>query len=277
MAPKSSSKNGRVPVLRVMTYNIHHGRGRDGRVDLHRIAHVIDAASPDLVALQEVDYIRSRSGRVDQGSAIAEILSMEYAAGHNWFMDEGAYGNGFLSRFPLKRIDNIDLSVSHCEPRGCLVTSVRINEKSLRVGSLHLGLAKAERTGQCERLFLDQPFDLLLGDFNSLRFSPTSRLLRRSYRDAFLESGTGRGTTFEKFLMRFRIDYIYCGPAWFPLDCWVVRSKEAAVASDHFPVVAQITEHQPSVEDVSSRPLDWTAPARSATRSEDGSPLGSPS
>ena len=41
--------------LRVMTYNIHHGEGTDGRIDLERIAKVIRDAKPDLVALQEVE------------------------------------------------------------------------------------------------------------------------------------------------------------------------------------------------------------------------------
>lgn len=242
-----SPKNGHVSAFRVMTYNIHHGRGRDGRIDLHRIAQVIESAAPDLVALQEVDYVTTRSGRVDQGLVIAEILRMEYAAGHNWFMDEGAYGNVFLSRFRLERICNIDLSVSRCEPRGCLVTAVEIGDKTMRVGSLHLGLARAERMDQCERLFLDQPFGLLLGDFNSFPSSCAAKQVRKSYRDAFAESGRGRGATFQKFFLRLRIDYIYCGPDWFPLDCWVHRSNEAAIASDHFPLVADIAE-RPSAD-----------------------------
>ena len=43
-----------VQSLRVMSYNIHHGEGTDGEFDLQRIADVINARRPDLVALQEV-------------------------------------------------------------------------------------------------------------------------------------------------------------------------------------------------------------------------------
>jgi hypothetical protein len=41
--------------LRVLTYNIHHGEGVDGRLDVERIARLINEHQPDLVALQEVD------------------------------------------------------------------------------------------------------------------------------------------------------------------------------------------------------------------------------
>ena len=52
--------------LRVMSYNIHHGEGMDGKVDLPRLAGVIRAESPDLVSLQEVDQKTERTGKVDQ-------------------------------------------------------------------------------------------------------------------------------------------------------------------------------------------------------------------
>ncbi len=41
--------------LRVMTYNIHIGIGMDKKLDLQRIADVINRERPDLVGLQEVD------------------------------------------------------------------------------------------------------------------------------------------------------------------------------------------------------------------------------
>jgi endonuclease/exonuclease/phosphatase family metal-dependent hydrolase len=225
-----------------MTYNIHFGHGRDGRVDLHRVARVIQEAKPDLIALQEVDHLRRRSGRVAQGETIARLLEMEYAAGHNWFLDEGAYGNVFLARWPVRRVENIDLSVYRYEPRGCLVTDVLIGPRTLRVGTVHLGLGLEERRRQCYRLHhaIERPFDLLVGDFNAFPRSWVSRTLRQSYRDAFEQSGQGKGRTFQKLGIGFRLDYIYCGPGWHPIDCRIVRGGDAAVASDHYPVVARV-------------------------------------
>ncbi len=40
--------------LRLLSYNIRHGQGMDGQIDLKRIARVIADVSPDLVALQDL-------------------------------------------------------------------------------------------------------------------------------------------------------------------------------------------------------------------------------
>jgi hypothetical protein len=58
--------------LRVMTYNIHVGVGMDKKLDLPRIAGVINAQRPDLVGLQEVDRGVTRTPRIDE---IAELAS----------------------------------------------------------------------------------------------------------------------------------------------------------------------------------------------------------
>jgi len=97
--------------LSVMTYNIRHGRGRDGRVDLDRICAVIQEGRPDLIALQEVDRGMTRSGRIDQGARIADRLEMHWAPGHNGTLEGGVFGNVLLSRWPLTPLENIDLTV----------------------------------------------------------------------------------------------------------------------------------------------------------------------
>ena len=48
--PPAERTTGHAP-LRVLTYNIHHGEGTDGRVDLSRLAGVMSRVHPDLVAL----------------------------------------------------------------------------------------------------------------------------------------------------------------------------------------------------------------------------------
>ena len=52
--------------LRVMTYNIHVGVGMDKKLDLPRVAGVINAQQPDLVGLQEVDRGVTRTQRIDE-------------------------------------------------------------------------------------------------------------------------------------------------------------------------------------------------------------------
>src|SRR5438270_1349612 len=62
--------------LTVMTYNIHHGAGMDGKVDLPRIAEVIKRSGADLVALQEVDRITLRTSRIDQCKELGRLTGM---------------------------------------------------------------------------------------------------------------------------------------------------------------------------------------------------------
>lgn len=67
--------------LRVLSYNIHHGEGVDGKFDLERIAKVIQSVNPDLVALQEVDRNTTRASDVDQAQELAELTGMHMAYG----------------------------------------------------------------------------------------------------------------------------------------------------------------------------------------------------
>src|SRR5215207_8498273 len=62
--------------LRVLSYNIHHAEGTDGKLDLARIAGVIRAAEPDLVAVQEVDRDTTRTNKVDQTAELAKLTKL---------------------------------------------------------------------------------------------------------------------------------------------------------------------------------------------------------
>ena len=68
--------------MRLVSYNIQYGVGKDGRNDLKRIAGEI--AGADVIALQEVERFWTRSGNVDQPAELARLLP-EY----HW-----AYGPG---------------------------------------------------------------------------------------------------------------------------------------------------------------------------------------
>ena len=87
--------------LKILSYNIKHGRGMDGKVDLLRIAKVIGSLSPDLVTLQEVDKNCTRSGSVDLTRELAGILKMEGRFGKFMDFQGGEYGMAVLSRVPI--------------------------------------------------------------------------------------------------------------------------------------------------------------------------------
>src|SRR5207245_3068269 len=93
-------------IIRVMTYNIHVGVGMDKKLDLPRIAGVINQQHPDLVGLQEVDRGVERTQRIDEIAEIASRTRMDYAFSFNLRYQGGQYGVAILSRFPIRVIDH---------------------------------------------------------------------------------------------------------------------------------------------------------------------------
>jgi len=81
--------------LRVLSYNIHHGEGTDGKLDLVRIAKIIRQVDPDVVTLQEVDRNVRRSESVDQPAQLAELTDMQVRFGANIELQGGQYGNAW--------------------------------------------------------------------------------------------------------------------------------------------------------------------------------------
>ena len=66
--------------MRIVSYNIHGCVGTDGRRDAERVAAVLEALAPDVVALQEVDSRASRGG-LDQAMIVARRLGMQLEEG----------------------------------------------------------------------------------------------------------------------------------------------------------------------------------------------------
>lgn len=91
---------GQEPVssrLRVLSYNIHHGRGIDDQVDLERLAKVINDCQPDLVALQEVDNGTQRTNGVDQTAELARLTGLHAQFARQIDFEGGQYGQALLS------------------------------------------------------------------------------------------------------------------------------------------------------------------------------------
>ncbi len=241
--------------LRVMTYNIHHGEGMDGRIDLQRLADVMAYSGADIIGLQEVDVRTRRSMGVDQLAALAELLHMESAFGWNLLYQGGYYGNALLSRYPILSSNNINLYWAGGEPRGMLRAVVDVDGSPLTVYVTHLGLDARERDGQRRQIVdrlrgTDGPF-VLLGDMNESWSPGQEPLFADAAVDAWLQAvdmsepssplrllGT-LGSTFSSTNPNRRIDYIF-------LSHDLAVTGESAVftiqtqASDHLPVVAEI-------------------------------------
>ena len=126
--------------LRVMTYNIHVGVGMDKKLDLQRIADVINRERPDLVGLQEVDRGVRRTEGKDEIVELAKMTSMEFAFAPNLDYQGGKYGVAILSRWPIKNtVHRMFENKRESERRGMLQS----RSKSIRkqsTSSLHTSI-----------------------------------------------------------------------------------------------------------------------------------------
>ena len=166
--------------IRVVTYNIHRAIGVDRRFRPERIVDILTHHGGDVVLLQEVDEGAPRSRELDLARELAQALGYQHVAvGHNVSLRKGRYGNATLSRFPILRERNIDLTIGNRKRRGCQHTSIALDDgqPTLEVFNLHLGLSARERERQIGLLLHSSEFRdlapdmpaLIGGDFNDWR------------------------------------------------------------------------------------------------------------
>lgn len=226
------------PALRVLTWNLHHGEGVDGRLNLERIADRIRKVQADVVALQEVEQLTGRTGQVDQPAELGRLCGMSHVFGKNLDFQGGGYGNAVLSRFPIRSSFNRRLPiVNNGEPRGVLVVELDIpglpQPCTLLCTHLDHRSADAERRlagGVMQELVSPRPDApmLLAGDLNDTPESPVFNLLLQNWQ--WLQSGAL--PTVPVTRPQQQIDFILTRP----LNRWKLQDVQVldeAVASDH--------------------------------------------
>ncbi len=225
-------------MLRVMTYNIRHGLGGDGRVDLGRIAEVIASYGPDVVGIQEVDVNRKRSGQQDQGEELARRLNMTLTF-HPCLMDEGKYGIATLSRLTVRATRHFALPsrTPHSEPRCALVTRLDWDSTTVDIINTHLSTDYRDRPAQTEMIGgeLGDEHAVVIGDLNCTPFSSAYKRLCCG-----LTSATRFARTWPAMLPVVSIDHILVrGLDVVRAGTWT--AKPARIASDHLPVYAELS------------------------------------
>ncbi len=133
--------------MKVMTYNIRHGKGLDQKINLARIAKIITSENPHLVALQEVDQKVDRSKNIDQTKELARLTKMPFFAfGSSISFGGGKYGNAILSKFPIK--NSFSLALPGREKRSALIAEVKLPKSAqtpLTFISTHFALDEKSR------------------------------------------------------------------------------------------------------------------------------------
>ncbi len=231
--------------LTLASYNIHSGIGTDGRFDLQRIAEVVREIDADVVALQEVGDFRGVTAREDHPEDLARMLGMHMAYGPNVIRNGRRYGNAVLSRLPILKTRNYDISVEQREPRGALRADLDLGDgQVLHVFNVHLGLSTRERRRQ-ESLLLSADIlrdavrsdpVIVCGDFNYWANGPVPPMVRNAIRDVAHVLHQGERTYPSRFPV-LRLDRCFVDRGVAPQTLHAHRSARAQVASDHLPLV----------------------------------------
>ena len=223
--------------LRILSYNIHHAEGVDGKLDVPRIAQVILSVDPDLVALQEVDKNTIRTDKVNQDIELSRLTKMNSVFGSNITFQGGQYGNAILSKFPIIKNKNFLLpNVDSGEQRGLLQSQIQIsNKENVLFFSTHLDhrrsdterLASAKAINQIISLDNKSPA-ILAGDFNDVPDSPTLKELGK----VWLRTNKKILRTIPASKPSRQIDYIFVQPKerWKIIESQVLDED---TASDH--------------------------------------------
>ena len=230
--------------LRIATYNVHACVGRDGRHDPARVATVIAELNADVVALQEFTYPASVALDTRTPVVLTTLDRYECALGPTRQRGQQpateCFGNALLTRHPIVEVHRIDLSIERREPRGALAATIDVGGTLLHVLATHLGLRVHERRFQVQQIlaYLDSVRDglvVVLGDFNDwLPGRSAAHVLDRRL------GRPPRPATFPVAWPVVALDRIWVQPRRTLRRISVHATPNARLASDHFPVVAEI-------------------------------------
>ncbi|HXE72280.1 MAG TPA: endonuclease/exonuclease/phosphatase family protein, partial [Candidatus Nitrosotenuis sp.] len=226
--------------------------GTDRRVSVERIARVLAQLDADLVALQELDCGRRRTGFRHQAQEIASLLQMHHHFHPSISFAQGRYGNAVLSRFPLQVRRTAPLPGPPApfpgEPRAAIWVSFQWQGREVHLINTHLGLLRSERARQVAELlgprWLGHPEcrrpQVLCGDFNFTPRSAEYRSLAARLGEARRLSGQrAPARTWPGAMPLTCLDHVFLSEGLRVLSVQAPRNALTRVASDHLPLVVE--------------------------------------
>lgn len=250
------SQNAQGFSFKILTINTHMGfTPFNRRFILPELRDAVRATGADIVLLQEVmGSHRLHALKVENWPGVphyeflADSIWQDFAYGRNAVYPEGDHGNAVLSRLPITRFENRDISIAGTEKRGVLHCQIALPGKAgtLHVMCVHLGLREADRRNQLlmichlvNALPPDEPV-VIAGDFNDWRQRANAILKRQAGLEEVFSQRHGRpARTFPARFPLLRLDRIYVRnagigrPQTIPLRPW-------SHLSDHAPLAVEI-------------------------------------
>jgi len=135
-------------ILKTITFNMCHGEGLDGKIDVRRQACFLEKYKPDIIFLQEIDVYTKRSYNKNQIYTFSKYSNLKYRAmGTNIKYKNGFYGDGILSRFPIEYSANYLAPITNAnhEQRGILCTKILFGTAAINLYSVHYSTFEEER------------------------------------------------------------------------------------------------------------------------------------
>lgn len=213
--------------LQVVTYNIHKGFSQfKRRMSVHDLRDRLRGIGADVVFLQEVQGLHEKhSARhinwpaAPQYEFLADSIWNDFAYGKNAVYDEGHHGNAILSKYPITRWDNEDISMHDSEHRGLLHCEIAVPDwpHTLHCINVHLGLfghwRKKQITLMKNRIDKLVPANaplVIAGDFNDWRRHASDALVESLNVSEVFETTSGRpARSYPAILPVLHLDRIY--------------------------------------------------------------------
>ncbi len=243
--------------FKVLTVNIHKGFTFFNRkFILPELREAVRQVGADVVFLQEVTGNHEKHPdkfdnypETPHYEFLADTIWPQFAYGRNAVYTNGHHGNAVLSKFPIVRFENIDVSISGPERRGLLHCELQIPGRSVNVHAIcvHLGLMESHRVQQMQMLcdlvrkgIPPQAPVVVAGDFNDWRHRAHVLLEQGAdLHEVFVQAHGQAARTFPARLPLLRLDRIYVRNAIGHAPV-VLPSKPWSHLSDHAPLAAEI-------------------------------------
>ena len=243
--------------FKVLTANVHKGFSFFNRkFILNELREAVRAVGAEVVFLQEVLGRHALHAKrianwpaMSQYEFLADSIWPNVAYGRNVVYPEGDHGNALLSKFPILRHDNHDVSMHGDEKRGILhaVLAVPPQETEVHVCCVHFGLTEAHRREQLQLLckVIEQQVPLgapliVAGDFNDWRLRVHAFLAARlQWSEVFAQADGVTARTFPARMPMLRLDRIYVRNAQAHAPV-VLPRRPWSHLSDHAPLAAEI-------------------------------------
>lgn len=191
-------------MIKIISWNVRHGLGQDGIVDIKRIGETLKSLNADIIALQEIDVNAKRSNGVNQPKVLAEILGYDYhftsfapfAVTPFTSASDSGYGLLTLSKLPMVKKQDLIIADLKCNNTAQLITFA---QRQARFDFVNLHAPFHHNKKYWKNFYKDYDFTacILCGDFNLLAEDPAILNLKQKYQSLNEASTFCRGDVWD--------------------------------------------------------------------------------